>query len=248
MVAPVIGAAALAGGAGIIGTAMGHFMGRSSARSQMDFQREMSNTSHQREVADLRAAGLNPILSAKLGGSSTPLGAQAQQPDYSSPVRDAASAAAAASGIKLQQAQVRNLDADSSNKEVTARIANRTELVQVQSQIEALEKLKADTGVSSATKSRIDQEIRNLLATEALIKSQHAHSAADFARARQEERFWKSKLGDNAVVRKHLGNLPAVLSSAKDAYEQFGPAAKSWMQKNIPVRPRKYSPGASGRW
>ena len=40
-------------------------------QKQMDFQKMMSDTSHQREVKDLISAGLNPVLSAN-GGASAP--------------------------------------------------------------------------------------------------------------------------------------------------------------------------------
>lgn len=48
------------------------------AELNRQFQREMSDTAHQREVADLKAAGLNPVLSARLAGASTPSGSSAQ--------------------------------------------------------------------------------------------------------------------------------------------------------------------------
>lgn len=64
-------------------TRMQNLASAKQAHKQMEFQLNMSNTAHQREVADLRAAGLNPILSGTGGaGASTASGAMAPVSSY----------------------------------------------------------------------------------------------------------------------------------------------------------------------
>ena len=48
---------------------------RLATAKQMAFQKDMSNTSYVRGMADMKNAGLNPILAGKMGGASTPTGA-----------------------------------------------------------------------------------------------------------------------------------------------------------------------------
>ena len=68
-------AAAVGGAIGLLGGRLRNKEAKNASARQMAFQREMSNTAYQRGMADMKKAGLNPILSGKLGGASTPTGA-----------------------------------------------------------------------------------------------------------------------------------------------------------------------------
>lgn len=53
-------------------TASNNAFSASEAQKARDWQTEMSNTSYQRTMADMQAAGLNPILAYSQGASATP--------------------------------------------------------------------------------------------------------------------------------------------------------------------------------
>lgn len=93
-------------GASIYGNYDANRRGASSVRDQVAFQERMSNTSYQRGMADMKAAGLNPILAYKQGGASTPQGAAFRPVSVTSGVTQAYSAANTAKQQKAQTAQI----------------------------------------------------------------------------------------------------------------------------------------------
>ena len=96
------------------GGAVGNYFGaqeqnaanRRAAEDANSWSERMSNTAHQREVSDLRAAGLNPILSVNKG-ASTPSPQVARMENTIGPaVNSALSSASTMASLHMQNKQV----------------------------------------------------------------------------------------------------------------------------------------------
>jgi len=73
---PVV-AAGIGAASSLIGGKSANSAAAANAQKQMDFQERMRETQYQTSVADLKAAGLNPMLAYTQGGAGTPQGTSA---------------------------------------------------------------------------------------------------------------------------------------------------------------------------
>lgn len=152
--------AGIAGGASLIGGRKSNTANAKEAQKNRDFQEDMSNTSYQRAVKDMRAAGINPMLAAKTGGASTPGGSQAQQSDEISP--------AVSSALQARQvsAGVEKMDADTSVSHEQANLT-REQARQEQLKNDAFEfyineiKSRTEANTASAGQSRAQTNFIN---------------------------------------------------------------------------------------
>lgn len=213
---PITTGALIMGGGSLLSSAMNV----GSAERQMKFQREMAGSKHQREVADLRKAGLNPILSATKGmGSGAPSGAMAHVENPAASAGDlmakkgqldqtkistAAQAGLANQGVLTSRSQVQ-LNSANATKALSETIKNGKTLDLIEQQVQTG---KAQTGHYKSSARSLDEEAKkrkfygdayesmsNILNPQETVKKIKSGLHKSKVKAKKRyEKHWKKKI------------------------------------------------------
>lgn len=191
-------------GLGYLGQSQTNAQNVAEAQKNRDFQASQTGTSYQRGVADMQAAGLNPMLAYSQGGASSGGGAQAQIGNaIGAGTSGALQAAQTIAGIRNTEAQTIKTTAD------TDLTRSNTDLNDV-----TADQLRQQTLVGAASARQIEAQISNLKAQLPGLHSESERAAIETriraleeAGAKTQGSFMESKFGQASPYLKLIMDL-----------------------------------------
>jgi len=181
---------------GIVTSAFNIHEQRQNRRTMVD----LANTSHQREVADLKKAGLNPILSASRGAPTPPVsGAQMTDIAPGSKLNQAMNnrlmMLQTSADLATKTAQARDTTAAAQLKELDLRVGQQTEEQRIMSQLATYRQLYTSFDMQSKQRDFVEQQIVNLQQQLKNLQLENQHSAYGLSKDKAESDMYKNGIG-----------------------------------------------------